>query len=122
MKLVIVPLALGELHDAAAFYAASANAELGLAFLAEFDRAVSGIWRTHLPERSSAVHGAVMFFAGSPTVFSIRSHPTKFGSLLSHIIGVAPRIRQVAGSALHCGPGKTPNPALNRTSRKRAAG
>ena len=43
MKLVIVPLALGELHDAAAFYAASANAELGLAFLAEFDRAVSGI-------------------------------------------------------------------------------
>ena len=43
MKLVIVPLALGELHDAAAFYAASANAKLGLAFLAEFDRAVSGI-------------------------------------------------------------------------------
>jgi toxin ParE1/3/4 len=43
VKLVIVPLALGELHDAAAFYAASANAELGLAFVTEFDRAVSGI-------------------------------------------------------------------------------
>jgi plasmid stabilization system protein ParE len=43
VKLVIVPLALGELHDAAAFYAASANVALGLAFLAEFDRAMSGI-------------------------------------------------------------------------------
>ena len=43
MKLVILPLALGELHDAAAFYAAIANAKLGLAFVAEFDRAVSGI-------------------------------------------------------------------------------
>ncbi|MBA3507082.1 MAG: type II toxin-antitoxin system RelE/ParE family toxin [Betaproteobacteria bacterium] len=39
MKLVIVPLALAELHDAAAFYTASANAELGFAFLAEFERA-----------------------------------------------------------------------------------
>ena len=116
MKLVIVPLALGELHDAAAFYAASANAELGLAFLAEFDRAVSGIWRTHLPERSSAVHGAVMFFASSPTVFSIRSHPTKFGSLLSHIIGDAPRIGPVAGSAVRYVSGARPNPTFHRTA------
>ncbi len=38
MKLVIVPLALAELHDAAAFYAAKANNELGLAFVAEFER------------------------------------------------------------------------------------
>ncbi len=38
MKLVIVPLALAELHDAAAFYAAKANAGLGLAFVAEFER------------------------------------------------------------------------------------
>jgi plasmid stabilization system protein ParE len=43
VKLVIVPLALGELHDAAAFYTASANAGLGVAFIAEFDRAASGI-------------------------------------------------------------------------------
>ena len=43
MKLVVVPLALAELHDAAAFYAASANAELGLAFLAEFERAAADI-------------------------------------------------------------------------------
>jgi plasmid stabilization system protein ParE len=38
VKLVIVPLALSELHDAAVFYAAKANVELGLAFVAEFER------------------------------------------------------------------------------------
>ena len=43
MKRVIVPAALAELHDAAAFYAARANVELGLAFLAEFERGVSAI-------------------------------------------------------------------------------
>lgn len=43
MKLVIVPLALAELHDAAAFYTVSANAELGDAFLAEFERAAAAL-------------------------------------------------------------------------------
>ena len=43
MKLVIVPRALDELYNAAAFYAATSNAELGLAFVAEFDRAASRI-------------------------------------------------------------------------------
>ena len=38
MKLVIVPLALAEIHDAAAFYMEKANVELGLAFVAEFER------------------------------------------------------------------------------------
>ena len=38
MKLVIVPLALAELHDAAAFYMEKANFDLGLAFVAEFER------------------------------------------------------------------------------------
>lgn len=38
MKLVIAPLALAELHDAAAFYTLKANVELGLAFVAEFER------------------------------------------------------------------------------------
>lgn len=38
MKLVVLPVALSELHDAAAFYAARANFELGLAFVAEFER------------------------------------------------------------------------------------
>lgn len=41
MRLVIVPPALAELRDAAAFYTARANVELGLAFVAEFERAVS---------------------------------------------------------------------------------
>jgi len=43
VKLVIVPPALGELHDAAAFYSESANIELGLAFVAEFERTVNVI-------------------------------------------------------------------------------
>lgn len=38
MKLVVAPLALAELHDAATFYALKANVELGLAFVAEFER------------------------------------------------------------------------------------
>lgn len=38
MKLVVTPPALAELHDAAAFYSLKANAELGLAFVAEFER------------------------------------------------------------------------------------
>src|SRR5438094_10195896 len=41
VKLVIVLPALGELHDAAAFYTESANIELGLAFVAEFERTVN---------------------------------------------------------------------------------
>ena len=38
MKLVVTPPALAELHDAAAFYKLKANVELGLAFVAEFER------------------------------------------------------------------------------------
>ncbi len=41
MKLVIVPPALAELHAASAFYKSRANAGLGLAFVAEFERAAS---------------------------------------------------------------------------------
>lgn len=38
MKSIIVPLALAELREAAAFYADRAGSELGLAFVAEFER------------------------------------------------------------------------------------
>ena len=38
MKLVVAPPALAELHDTAAFYMLKANAGLGLAFVAEFER------------------------------------------------------------------------------------
>lgn len=41
MKLVVAPSALAELHDAAAFYTLKANIELGLAFVAEFERAAN---------------------------------------------------------------------------------
>lgn len=43
MKLVVSPAALAELHDAAAFYAQKANAELGLAFVSEFERTANFI-------------------------------------------------------------------------------
>lgn len=43
MKLVIVPAALAELQEAAGFYTFSGNEELGLAFLAEFERATKVI-------------------------------------------------------------------------------
>jgi len=39
VKLVVFPLALAELQEAAAFYSTKANADLGLAFVAEFERA-----------------------------------------------------------------------------------
>ncbi|HAZ61312.1 MAG TPA: type II toxin-antitoxin system RelE/ParE family toxin [Gammaproteobacteria bacterium] len=41
MKLVITPPALAELRDATAFYTLKANVELGLAFVAEFERAAN---------------------------------------------------------------------------------
>ena len=43
MKLVVAPPALAELHDAAAFYTLKANVELGLAFVAEFERTANFI-------------------------------------------------------------------------------
>jgi len=43
VKLVVVPFALAELRDAAAFYAARANAELGLAFVAEFEKTANRV-------------------------------------------------------------------------------
>ena len=44
MKLVIVPAALTELQEAAAFYTKQASADLGHAFVAEFERAVNLIF------------------------------------------------------------------------------
>lgn len=43
MKLVIVPAALVEVQEATSFYADSANRELGMAFVAEFEKAVNTI-------------------------------------------------------------------------------
>jgi plasmid stabilization system protein ParE len=41
VKIVVTPPALAELHDAAVFYTLKANVELGLAFVAEFERAAN---------------------------------------------------------------------------------
>ena len=41
MKLIVVAAALAELHHATAFYTARADARLGLAFIAEFERVAS---------------------------------------------------------------------------------
>jgi len=41
VKLIVAPPALAELQDAATFYTLKANVELGLAFVAEFERAAN---------------------------------------------------------------------------------
>lgn len=43
MKLVVAPDAVAELQDAAAFYMLKANVELGLAFVAEFERTANHV-------------------------------------------------------------------------------
>jgi plasmid stabilization system protein ParE len=55
VKLVIAQLALEELHDAAAFYAQKAGVELGLAFIAEFERTANLIMDN--PRIGTIFHG-----------------------------------------------------------------
>ena len=66
MRLVVVPLALSELHDAAAFYSARANIELGLAFVAEFERTANLVL---------ANPNLGMIFRGSRRRHSLRRFP-----------------------------------------------
>lgn len=66
MKLVIVPAALAELQDAAAFYAAQANVELARAFVDEFERVSNLIL-------SSPHLGAI--FRGSRRRYFLRKFP-----------------------------------------------
>jgi plasmid stabilization system protein ParE len=66
VKLVVVPPALDELRDAAAFYAARANAELGMAFVAEFERSAGLIL-------ANPMMGAV--FRGDRRRFFLRRFP-----------------------------------------------
>lgn len=66
MKLVIVRAALDELQDAAAYYAATANVELALAFVAEFERAA----RTILANPSIAAR-----FRGTRRRYFLRRFP-----------------------------------------------
>ncbi|MBL8391295.1 MAG: type II toxin-antitoxin system RelE/ParE family toxin [Candidatus Accumulibacter sp.] len=66
MKLVVAPLALAELHDAAAFYTLKANVELGLAFVAEFERTASVVF-------ANPLLGAV--FRGTRRRYPLRRFP-----------------------------------------------
>ena len=66
MKLVIAPLALTELNDAATFYTLKANAGLGLAFVAEFERTANLIL-------SNPLLGAV--FRGNRRRYILRHFP-----------------------------------------------
>jgi plasmid stabilization system protein ParE len=53
VKSTIVPLALAELREAAAFYSERAGADLGLAFVAEFERVVKMIQQNPLAGTAS---------------------------------------------------------------------
>ena len=55
MKLVILPSALAELQDAVDFYTDRANRELGLAFVAEFERAANMVLEN--PTRGALFRG-----------------------------------------------------------------
>ena len=66
MRLVLAPLALAELGDAAAFYAAKGDVELGRSFVNEFEKAATFVLEN--PER-----GAI--FRGTRRRFSLRRFP-----------------------------------------------
>ncbi len=74
MKLVIVPAALDELRDAAAFYAATANVELGLAFVGEFERAVNVILAN--PKIGVVFRGALRRYLLRRFPYSVIYQPT----------------------------------------------
>lgn len=84
MKLVILPPALAELHDAAAFYAAKANVDLGLAFVAEFERAANLVLEN--PTR-----GAI--FRGTRRRYLLRRFPY---SIIYQITAIELRVVAVA--------------------------
>jgi hypothetical protein len=88
MKLAVAPAALAELHDAAAFYTLKANVELGLAFVAEFERTANFVLDNPLVgavfrgDRRSDISSV-----GSLTASSIRSPLRNFAFLPSLITG-----------------------------------
>lgn len=87
MKLVVVPLAPAELHDAAAFYTARASIELGLALVAVFERTANLVLENPMFGQSFVVRDAAIICAGFPPAASIRSPLKNFASLRWRIIG-----------------------------------
>jgi plasmid stabilization system protein ParE len=86
VKLVVVPLALTELQEAADFYTAKANVELGLAFVAEFERTASLILANPL---------IGVIFRGTRRRFSLRRFP------YSAIYQVTPEELRIVAVAHH---------------------
>lgn len=84
MNLVVAPPALAELHDAAAFYTLKANRELGLAFVAEFERTANFVLANPLV-------GAV--FGGTRRRYILRRFPY---SIIYHVTAEELRILAVA--------------------------
>ncbi len=84
MKLVIVPAAIAELQDAADFYAEKANRDLGLAFVAEFERSAQRVLE-------NPMIGAV--FRGSRRRYLLRRFPY---SIIYQVAGEEVRVVAVA--------------------------
>lgn len=84
MKLVIVPPALAELHDAAAFYAAKGTVGLGLAFVAEVERTANLVLE-------NPMLGAI--FRGTRRSYILRRFPY---SIIYQVTAVELRIIAVA--------------------------
>ena len=55
------PPALAELHDAAAFYTLKANVELGLAFVAEFERTANLVLDTGAYSRRINIQHRIVY-------------------------------------------------------------
>ena len=84
MKLVIVPAAIAELQDASDFYAQKANRDLGLAFVAEFERSAQRVLE-------NPMLGAV--FRGSRRRYLLRRFPY---SIIYQVAGEEVRVVAVA--------------------------
>ena len=84
MKLVVSPAALAELHDAAAFYTLKANVDLGLAFVAEFERTANFVL-------TNPLIGAV--FRGNRRHYTLRRFPY---SIIYHVTAEELQILAVA--------------------------
>ncbi|MHB1675933.1 MAG: type II toxin-antitoxin system RelE/ParE family toxin [Sulfuriferula sp.] len=87
MKLVIVPLALTELHDAAVFYTEKSNVGLGLAFVGEFERTANLIFEN--PMLGAVLRGSHRryFFRRFPYFVIYQVTARNFGSSLWRING-----------------------------------
>lgn len=90
MTSVIVPLALAELREAAAFYTDRAGAELGLAFVAEFERVAKIIQANPMAGTAVRVNRLAYPFRRFP--YSVMYYQAQDGEL--RIIAVAHQRRR----------------------------